>query len=162
MPDPAGSSSRTPQSSSTARRWERSCVRALSAFVEPLRLHGGSESPRGRCSSAEAGSSGGVPILCEIGGRDIASGAVSFSRRDRLRKGEKIDTRDSVSRRVRYARWLCCSRGIQASLHREASERLHANIRTDIDVSPICKTTFQTGESEFRRLGQHSPGGNLG
>jgi prolyl-tRNA synthetase len=123
-------------------------LRALSAFGEPVRVQVDRKAGRPvdkRWSWVKRG----VPILCEIGGRDVSSGAVSFSRRDRLRKGEKIDTanlpRDEF---VRMAASLLTD--IQASLHGEARERLYTNIRTDITTFADLQSYFQTGESEFR------------
>jgi len=123
-------------------------LRTLSAFGEPLRVQVDRKAARPidkRWSWVKRG----VPILCEIGGRDVSAGAVSFSRRDRLRKGEKIDT--ATLSRAEFLRTVASLlTDIQASLHREASERLHASIRTDITTLADLQSYFQTGESEFR------------
>src|SRR6185312_8325676 len=73
----------------------------------------------------------GVPIVCEIGARDVASGSVTFIRRDRARKGEKIEFA-TLPRAdfVRGAPALLAE--IQSALHAEARARLEANIRTDL------------------------------
>jgi prolyl-tRNA synthetase len=123
-------------------------LRALAAFGEPLRVQVDRKAARPidkRWSWVKRG----VPILCEIGGRDVSSGTVSFSRRDRLRKGEKIDTAN-VSRDEFVRTVASLLTDIQASLHREASERLHANIRTDVTTFAELQSYFQTGETEFR------------
>jgi len=73
----------------------------------------------------------GVPIVCEIGGRDVASGSVSFIRRDRARKGDKIEFATMPrAELVRAASALLAE--IQSALHGEARARLEANIRTDL------------------------------
>jgi prolyl-tRNA synthetase len=91
----------------------------------------------------------GVPIICEIGGRDVSSGAVSFIRRDRLRKGEKIDIQG-----VPRAQFMESAGGvladIQSTLYTQARERLYANIRSDINTRADLESYYQTGEAEFR------------
>ncbi|HEY2591227.1 MAG TPA: hypothetical protein VGI35_06515, partial [Steroidobacteraceae bacterium] len=73
----------------------------------------------------------GVPILCEIGPRDVASGSVTFIRRDRARKGDKIEFATMPrAELVRAVPTLLAE--IQSALHTEARARLEANIRTDI------------------------------
>jgi prolyl-tRNA synthetase len=123
-------------------------LKAMSAFGEPLRVQVDRKAGR-PIDKRWAWVKRGVPIICEIGGRDVSSGAVSFSRRDRLRKGDKIDTvnlpRDEF---VRTAAALLMD--IQASLHREAHDRLYGNIRTDVGTLADLQSYFQTGENEFR------------
>jgi prolyl-tRNA synthetase len=72
----------------------------------------------------------GVPIVCEIGARDVAASAVTLIRRDRIRNGERIESQ-SLQREefVRTAPALLAE--IQAALHAQAHERLRANISSD-------------------------------
>lgn len=123
-------------------------LRELSAFGEPVRVQV-DRKPGRPIDKRWSWVKRGVPIICEIGARDVASGAVSFSRRDRLRKGEKIDTANLPrTELVRIAASLLTD--IQASLHGEARTRLYANIRTDITTFADLQSHFQTGESEMR------------
>jgi len=74
----------------------------------------------------------GAPIVIEVGGRDVAGGNVSVIRRDRLyREDGKLD-----SAVVAQADFLLEATGllevIQAQLHRQARERLEANIARDV------------------------------
>lgn len=73
----------------------------------------------------------GVPIVCEIGARDVSSGSVTFIRRDRARKGEKIEFAALPrAELVRAAPALLAE--IQSGLYTEARARHEANIRTDL------------------------------
>jgi len=72
----------------------------------------------------------GVPIVCEIGARDVSSGSVTFIRRDRARKGDKIEFATLPRAEfVRVASGLLAE--IQTALYAEAHARLEANIRKD-------------------------------
>src|SRR6185312_8943297 len=65
------------------------------------------------------------------GARDVASGSVTFIRRDRARQGEKIEFATLPrAELVRGAPALLAE--IQSALHGEARARLEANIRTDL------------------------------
>lgn len=123
-------------------------LRALSAFGEPLRVQV-DRRPARPVDKRWSWVKRGVPIICEIGGRDVTAGAVSFSRRDRLRKGEKIDTAN-LPREEFVGRVASLLTEIQAALHAEARERLHANIRADITTLADLESYFQSGDSEFR------------
>lgn len=73
----------------------------------------------------------GAPLILEIGPRDIASGNVSFMRRDDLRDGDKV--RSHTLARDAFAKFAPdLLREIQGALFREAKQRLDTNIRTDI------------------------------
>ncbi len=43
----------------------------------------------------------GVPVICDIGARDVASGLVTYIRRDQLRAGEKIQSQGHPAAAVR-------------------------------------------------------------
>jgi|SRR5579875_54181 len=73
----------------------------------------------------------GVPIVCEIGARDVAGGAITFIRRDRARKEGKIDFA-SLPRGEFVRRAPALLAEIQSALHAEARARLEANIRSDL------------------------------
>jgi len=123
-------------------------LRILSAFGEPIRAYVDRKTGR-PVDKRWAWVKKGVPIICEIGGRDVSSNAVSFIRRDRLRKGEKIDT-VNCSRDEFVSTAEALLREVQTSLHAEARERLFSNIRPDIDTLADLHSFFQTAESEFR------------
>ncbi len=93
----------------------------------------------------------GVPIVCEIGARDVASGSVTLIRRDRVRQGEKIAF-SSLERAafVRSAAELLAD--IQHALHEEAHERLRAGIRSDLGTLAAVEDYFtESDESEAFR-----------
>jgi prolyl-tRNA synthetase len=123
-------------------------IRALSAFGEPIRIQvdrkGGRPVDK-RWSWVKKG----VPIICEIGGRDVGASAVSFIRRDRLRIGEKVNiTSCSRDEFIRTSESLL--REVQTTLHAEARERLSVSIRADITTLGELQSYFQSSESEFR------------
>ncbi len=73
----------------------------------------------------------GAPIIIEIGPRDVASGQVTYMRRDRLRDGDRV-----VSATVPREKFMAEAAGvlteIQVRLFSEAKTRLDGNIRSDI------------------------------
>jgi prolyl-tRNA synthetase len=73
----------------------------------------------------------GAPIVCEIGPRDAAGGAVTFIRRDALRDGDKVRTA-SLARAAFVAAAPGLLAEIQAALFAEAKQRLDANISDDV------------------------------
>lgn len=93
----------------------------------------------------------GAPVLCEIGARDVANGTVSFVRRDRLRKGEKIDTLTLPRGEfVQTVPGLLTE--IQTNLHTEAKARLQASIREDLTTLDQVEAYFtERGENESFR-----------
>jgi prolyl-tRNA synthetase len=123
-------------------------IRALNAFGEPIRVQVDRKGGR-PVDKRWTWVKKGVPIVCEIGGRDVSGSAVSFIRRDRLRNGEKVNiTNCSRDEFVRTSESLL--REVQTTLHAEARERLSLNIRADIDSLADLQSHFSTGESEFR------------
>ena len=88
----------------------------------------------------------GAPIVVEVGGRDMAGGAVSVIRRDRLYRADgKLDSQ--VMPRDDFAAAVpALLVAIQAALHAEASERLKANI-TPVDDWAGVETLFADGRA---------------
>ena len=123
-------------------------IRALNAFGEPIRVQIDRKGGRS-VDKRWAWVKKGVPIICEIGGRDVSSGAVSFIRRDRLRNGEKVNITNCL-RDEFVATSESLLREVQTTLHAEARERLSLNIRADIDELGDLQNHFATAESEFR------------
>lgn len=93
----------------------------------------------------------GVPIVCEIGARDVAAGTVTLIRRDRARQGEKIAF-SSLERAafVRGAPALLTE--VQQALHDEARERLRAGVRSDLATLAAVEDYFKEsdGAESFR------------
>jgi prolyl-tRNA synthetase len=84
----------------------------------------------------------GVPVICEVGVRDMTASAVTLIRRDRTRNGERIDSttlaRDEL---VRTAGTLLAD--IQTALHAQARTRFLANISSQF-------VTFEDLEAYFK------------
>jgi len=73
----------------------------------------------------------GVPVICDIGARDVAAGNVTYIRRDQLRNGEKIQSQALL--REHFIEQISALLGsIHDALHESAKRRLADNIRTDI------------------------------
>jgi prolyl-tRNA synthetase len=73
----------------------------------------------------------GAPIIAEIGPRDVASGQVTFMRRDQLRDGDKVRSH-GVSREQFVAEAAQVLTAIQVRLFAEAKTRLDSNIKSDV------------------------------
>jgi prolyl-tRNA synthetase len=73
----------------------------------------------------------GVPVICDIGARDVAAGNVTYIRRDQLRNGEKIQSQ-ALLREQFVAQIGALLGSIHSALHDCAKQRLADNIRTDI------------------------------
>jgi prolyl-tRNA synthetase len=69
----------------------------------------------------------GAPVICEVGGRDAASGTVTFMRRDVFREGEKVKSR-ALPRAEFVSQAPALLASIQKALFDEAKARLDANI----------------------------------
>ncbi len=106
----------------------------------------------------------GVPVICDIGARDVASGNVTYIRRDQLRSGEKIHSQ--AMPRQQFVEQISALLGsIHGALHEAAQQRLAANIRTDIDelrgAAPALlqiPARMRTPRRGFPRLGARWPG----
>ena len=90
----------------------------------------------------------GAPIIVELGPRDVASGTISFMRRDRLRDGDKIQTH-ALPRDAFLAGVSDLLAQIQQSLYDDAKALLSGNIRTDIKTFDALAEYFgAVAESE--------------
>ncbi len=93
----------------------------------------------------------GVPIICEIGARDVAAGSVTLIRRDRARQGEKIDF-TSLARGEFVQRAPALLAEVQSALQAEARERLRAGIRSDLTTLAAVEAYFnESDDSESFR-----------
>jgi prolyl-tRNA synthetase len=96
----------------------------------------------------------GVPVICDIGARDVASGNVTYIRRDQLRQGEKVQSQALL--RAAFVEQISALLGsIHTSLHESAKERMAAGIRTDL-------TTFEALAAHYKPAadaGEDSAGG---
>jgi prolyl-tRNA synthetase len=73
----------------------------------------------------------GVPLICDIGARDVAAANVSYIRRDQLRDGEKV--RSMVVPRQQFVEQVGRLLGdVHTALHESARQRMMSSIRTDI------------------------------
>ena len=73
----------------------------------------------------------GAPIIVELGPRDVASGQVSFMRRDDLRDGDKVKSQQ-LGRDDFVAQVPALLASIQQTLFDQAKAMLDANIRRDL------------------------------
>jgi prolyl-tRNA synthetase len=90
----------------------------------------------------------GVPIVCEIGARDAASGAVTLLKRHRARRDGKLAF-ETAPRDEFVLSAPDALAEIQASLYSEARERMRANIRSDLATLADVETYFKdSAESE--------------
>jgi prolyl-tRNA synthetase len=87
----------------------------------------------------------GVPIVCEVGAREVAAGSVTLLRRDRVRQGEKLAF-SSLARGALVAGAPALLAEVQSALRREAADRLTAAIR--FDLSSLEQLGAYFGESE--------------
>jgi len=89
----------------------------------------------------------GAPVICEIGGRDVASGNITFYRRDKLRDGEKLAVQSQP--RAQFASGMpALLAEVQAELFTDAKKRLDANIVRDIRSMDELKAFFAPKEGE--------------
>ncbi|HEY6454569.1 MAG TPA: aminoacyl--tRNA ligase-related protein [Steroidobacteraceae bacterium] len=85
----------------------------------------------------------GVPVICDIGARDVAAGNVTYIRRDQLRNGEKIQSQ--ALPRPQFVEQIGALLGsIHSALHAAARQRLADNIRTDIVSFEALAEHFKT------------------
>jgi prolyl-tRNA synthetase len=91
----------------------------------------------------------GVPVICDIGARDVASGNVTYIRRDQLRNGEKIQSQ-ALPRQQFVGDISALLESIHSALYDSAKQRLLANIRTDIASFKALGAYFTSGDEDFR------------
>lgn len=100
------------------------------AFGEPVRAYV-DRKPGRAIDKRWAWIKRGVPVICDIGARDVAAGNVSYIRRDQLRNGEKVQSQAAL--RQHFVEQISGLLGsIHTALHAAAKQHLSANIRTDI------------------------------
>jgi prolyl-tRNA synthetase len=116
------------------------------AFGEPVRVLVDRKSGRA-IDKRWAWIKRGVPVICDIGARDVASGNVTYIRRDQLRNGEKIHSQAVL--RQHFVEQISALLGsIHTALHAAAQQRLATNIRTDIDSFEALAAYFKAGDDE--------------
>jgi len=106
-------------------------LKALDAFREPVRvlLDGGANKAQ---TKRWGWVKKGAPIIVEIGPRDVAGGNVAVIRRDRLYKDDGKLNSAFIAKGDFVAEAIATLEDIQSSLHADARERLHSNIRRDV------------------------------
>jgi prolyl-tRNA synthetase len=122
-------------------------LRTAVAFGEPLRVAVDLK-PARAVEKRWAWMKRGVPLLCEIGPRDVSAGAVTFMRRDRPRAGARIDSA-SLKRGEFIAAVPGLLTEIQNALHEAARTFLTSNITSEI-------TSFAELEAYYREAGEES------
>jgi prolyl-tRNA synthetase len=116
------------------------------AFGEPVRVLVDRKSGRA-IDKRWAWIKRGVPVICDIGARDVASGNVTYIRRDQLRNGEKIHSQAML--RQHFVEQISALLGnIHTVLHESAQQRLAGNIRTDIETFAALAAYFKAGDAE--------------
>jgi prolyl-tRNA synthetase len=122
-------------------------LRTAAVFGEPLRVAVDLK-PARAVEKRWAWMKRGVPLLCEIGPRDVSAAAVTFMRRDRPRAGARID-----SASLKRAEFIAAVPGlltqIQSALHEAARTFLDSNITSEI-------TSFAELEAYYREAGEES------
>jgi prolyl-tRNA synthetase len=119
-------------------------LRGLTALGEPVRAH--VDLSAGRAAGKRwAWIKKGAPLILEVGGRDVAAGAVSVIRRDRLYVDDgKLDSR-AVAREAFLASCADELADIQHTLHAEARERLDRNIDRSLRSREALEAYFGAG-----------------
>jgi prolyl-tRNA synthetase len=119
-------------------------LKASTAFGEPIRAHL-DRRPARSIDKRWGWIKRGVPIVCEIGARDVAAGAVTMMRRDRTRNGDKLHSA-GLKRGEFVATAAQALADIQQSLLGDARARLQANIRTDFASLAELEGYFKDSE----------------
>ncbi|RVT41178.1 aminoacyl--tRNA ligase-related protein [Sphingobium algorifonticola] len=116
-------------------------LQALNAFREPVRVLL-DRRPAKAAIKRWGWVKKGAPIIVEVGGRDVAGGNVSVLRRDRLYKADgKLDSA-ILSKADFISSAADMLTDIQATLHAEATGRLHGNIDRSIASIDALKAHF--------------------
>ena len=84
----------------------------------------------------------GVPIVCEVGGRDMAASAVTMIRRDRARNGDRIESKTVPRNELAQAAGALLAE-IQSGLHAEARTRLLTNISSQFGTFADLEAYFK-------------------
>lgn len=121
-------------------------LNGASAFGKPVRAH----VDHANVPSAEKRWNWirrGVPLVLEIGQRDVAGENVTFTRRDALRTGDKVASH-TQPREDFLARAVDLLAEIQGALHAQAKERLDANIRGGVTRFEDLAEHFGAGSDD--------------
>lgn len=97
----------------------------------------------------------GVPVVCEVGAREVARADVTLIRRDRIRNGGRIES--TTLKRTGLAQTAgALLTDIQAALHAEARTRLLANISSQFETFDELEAWFRdsTDTEAFRGWAQ--------
>jgi len=101
----------------------------------------------------------GAPVVIEVGGRDMAGGNVSVIRRDRLyREDGKLDSA-VVARGQLVDEATQMLESIQQTLHAQARERMHANIRRDVSDFAALEKAFEGAKPGWVEVNWSRPSG---
>jgi len=118
----------------------RASLASLTAFGEPLRVLL-DKRPGKATQKRWAWVKKGVPVVCEIGGRDAAGGQVSMLRRDALWNEAAKANFVGMGKDDFAARAASLLEDIQSALHSEATARLRGSIET-VDSLDALKAMF--------------------
>jgi prolyl-tRNA synthetase len=89
----------------------------------------------------------GVPVICDIGARDVASGNVTYIRRDQLRNGEKVQSQAML--RQHFVEQISGLLGsIHTALHEAARQHLASNIRSDLTSFEALAAHFKSAQGQ--------------
>jgi prolyl-tRNA synthetase len=120
----------------------RKALAGLAALGEPVRVLL-DKRPGKATAKRWAWVKKGVPLILEIGGRDMAEGKVSVIRRDRLWNEENGKVAFSAEAKDAFvARAAAELDAIQHSLHAEAKERREANIVRGIETLDALRAFY--------------------
>ncbi|MCB1527831.1 MAG: proline--tRNA ligase [Hyphomicrobiaceae bacterium] len=89
----------------------------------------------------------GAPVIVEVGGRDVASGNVTYMRRDRLRDGDKVVS-TTMAKGEFVAGAAALLDDIQATLFAQAKARLDGNIISGIETFDALAGYFGAAQAD--------------
>jgi prolyl-tRNA synthetase len=89
----------------------------------------------------------GVPVICDLGARDVASGNVTYIRRDQLRNGDKVQSQ-AMARAQFVAQIGVLLEDMQSALYESARARMVANIRQDLTTFDALTAHYQSSASD--------------
>jgi prolyl-tRNA synthetase len=89
----------------------------------------------------------GVPVICDLGARDVASGNVTYIRRDQLRSGEKIQSQ-ALPRQQFVDQIGALLASVHATLYQSAKQFQIDNIRSDITTFEALAAHFKSAQGQ--------------
>jgi prolyl-tRNA synthetase len=89
----------------------------------------------------------GVPVICDLGARDVASGNVTYIRRDQLRNGEKIQSQ-ALPRQQFVDQIGALLASVHATLYQSAKQFQIDNIRSDITTFEALAAHFKSAQGQ--------------